>query len=214
MWTVCDNLSVSVVSLYGCSLNWKSSFSPNLWLRTGRFTHSMLFPCRAHAFPLPCRVAKGLEYIFHIRFTQCGSVWFTLAMPCSDHAVLLKATAEYGHAVPWPWEERHVQSVAWAWHGKCESDTAALCKSNGTHSKPLAARHGNGMLCVNRPWGSQISRHWAHEDSKIVSPTHRPLLVNKMGKTHSRPLVARHGRGTAWEPHAMCESAFININEH
>jgi len=21
--------------------------------------------------------------------------------------------------------------TAWAWHGKCESDTAALCKSNG-----------------------------------------------------------------------------------
>jgi len=26
------------------------------------------------------------------------------------------------------WEERHVQSNSWAWHGKCESDTAALCK--------------------------------------------------------------------------------------
>ena len=27
--------------------------------------------------------------------------------------------------------ERHGQSTAWAWHGKCESDTAAPCKSNG-----------------------------------------------------------------------------------
>jgi len=35
--------------------------------------------------------------------------------------------------VPWPWEEGHGQSMAWAWHGygKCESDMAALCKSNG-----------------------------------------------------------------------------------
>jgi len=32
---------------------------------------------------------------------------------------------------PWPWEERHGQSMAWARHGKCESDTAAFCKSNG-----------------------------------------------------------------------------------
>jgi len=44
--------------------------------------------------------------------------------------------------------------MAWAWHGKCESDTAALCKSNGkdtfsTHSG--TAWQGNGMLCVNRP---------------------------------------------------------------
>jgi hypothetical protein len=29
-----------------------------------------------------------------------------------------------------------------------------------------------------------------------------------MGKTHSKPLAARHGRGTAWARHAMCESAF------
>jgi len=28
-----------------------------------------------------------------------------------------------------------------------------------------------------------------------------------MGKTHSKPLAARNGRGTAWTRHAMCESA-------
>jgi len=28
-----------------------------------------------------------------------------------------------------------------------------------------------------------------------------------MGKTHSKPLGARHGRGTAWARHDMCESA-------
>jgi len=36
-----------------------------------------------------------------------------------------------GRAVPWPREERHGQSMAWARHDKCESDMAALCKSNG-----------------------------------------------------------------------------------
>ena len=30
--------------------------------------------CRAHAFPLPCRAAKGLEYVFPILFTQCDRV--------------------------------------------------------------------------------------------------------------------------------------------
>ena len=30
---------------------------------------------------LPCLVAKGLECVFPIWFTQCGSVWFALAMP-------------------------------------------------------------------------------------------------------------------------------------
>jgi hypothetical protein len=40
----------------------------------------------------------------------------------------------------------------------------------------------------------------------------RPHFVNQMEKTHSKPLVARHGRGTAWARHAMCESAF-NLGE-
>jgi len=42
--------------------------------------------CRAHALPLPCRTVKGLEYVFPFWFTQCGRVWFTLAMPCPCHA--------------------------------------------------------------------------------------------------------------------------------
>ena len=29
----------------------------------------------------------------------------------------------------------------------------------------------------------------------------RPHCVNQMGKTHFKPLAARHGRGTAWKPH-------------
>ena len=36
----------------------------------------------------------------------------------------------------------------------------------------------------------------------------RPHSVNQMGKTHSKPLAAQQGRGTAWARHAMCESAF------
>jgi len=46
--------------------------------------------CRAHDVPLPCRAAKGLECVFPIWFTQCGRVWFTLAMHCTcrAHAML------------------------------------------------------------------------------------------------------------------------------
>jgi len=45
--------------------------------------------CRVHAVPLPCRAAKGLECVFPIWFTQCGRVWFTLAMPCPCHALTM-----------------------------------------------------------------------------------------------------------------------------
>jgi hypothetical protein len=36
-----------------------------------------------------------------------------------------------------------------------------------------------------------------------------------MRKTHSKPLAARYGRGTAWARHAMCESALrLHIQRH
>ena len=77
--------------------------------------------CRAHTFPLPCRAAKGLECVFPIRLTQCGRVCFTLAVPRLCHALTMQFFSR----------PRHGQSMAWVRHGKCESDTAALCKSNG-----------------------------------------------------------------------------------
>ena len=74
-----------------------------------------------------------------------------------------------GHTVLWPWEERHGRSVARVWHGMASvNQTRPHCVNlmGKTHSKPLAAwhgrgtawaRHGNGMLCVNRPLGIQFS---------------------------------------------------------
>ena len=51
--------------------------------------------------------------------TWAGSPQAVYRRPCCD--VALRRTA---------WSE-HGMGAAWAWHGKCESDTAALCKSNG-----------------------------------------------------------------------------------
>ena len=79
-----------------------------------------------------------------------------MPMPCSDHAVLPKATAQHGRL-----------------------STAVLCcglEKNGI----VGAWHGHGMASVNQT---------------------RPHCVNQMGKTHSKPLAARHGRRTAWERH-------------
>ena len=52
--------------------------------------------CRAHAVPLPCRAAKGLECVFPVWFKQCGRVWFTLAMPCCAVALRRTACSEHG----------------------------------------------------------------------------------------------------------------------
>ena len=131
-----EGMSV-IVSLVGRFLRWRiwwrkfrkqlghTHWSAFYWIFKGRFTRSMPFPCRAHAVPMSCRAAKGLECVFPIWFTQCGRVWFTIAMPCSDHAVLLKATAQHGRR-----------------------ETAVLCcglEKNGM----VGAWHRRGMVSVN-----------------------------------------------------------------
>jgi hypothetical protein len=50
---------------------------------------------------------------------RAGSPQTISRRPCC--AVVLRRTA---------WSE-HGKGAAWAWHGKWESDAAALCKSNG-----------------------------------------------------------------------------------
>ena len=83
-------------------------------------------------------------------------------IPCSYHAVILKATAQRGRR-----------------------ERAVLC----------CGLEKNGMV-----------RAWYGHSMASLNQT-RPHCVNKMGKTHSKPLAARHGRGTAWARHVMCESA-------
>ena len=112
----------------------------------GRFTHSMPCSCRARAVPLSRRAVKGLECVFPICFTQCGRVWFTLAMPCPCHVLTMPFFSRPRHITAvfrrpccavalrrTAWSE-HGMGVAWKWHGKCEWDTAALCKSNGKNT--------------------------------------------------------------------------------
>jgi hypothetical protein len=60
---------------------------------------------------------------------------------------------------------------------------AALC---GGLEKSLSERHGRGMARVRN--GRSMA---------CVNQT-RPHCVNQMGRTQSIPLVARHGRVTAW----------------
>jgi hypothetical protein len=50
---------------------------------------------------IACRAHKLLEYVFPIWFTQCGRVWFTLAVPCPCPAL----------TVPFFWRPRQSTSV-------------------------------------------------------------------------------------------------------
>jgi hypothetical protein len=73
----------------------------------------------------------------------------------------------------------------------------AVVRSKGefTHSMPRPCRAAKGVECVFPIWFTQCGHVWF---IKMWSVNHtRPHCVNQMGKTHSKPLAARHGRGTA-----------------
>ena len=91
----------------------------------GRFTHSMPCPCRAHAFPLPYRAAKGLEWLSHLIYTVRPCLIHTchaMLRPCRSSQSRSTARPSLdGCAVLWSWEERHGRSMTWqVWirHGR------------------------------------------------------------------------------------------------
>ena len=132
---------------------------PNCFSNRG--TESFFVVCFCHSFPRPWQTAFGFK------LATCIWDWYAsdnkfvelrlIAGRSRKRAVRPQPSLD-GHAVPWPWEDRHGRG----WHGR-------------------------GMASVNQT---------------------RPHCVNQMGKTHSKPLAARHGRGTAWARHFVCESAF------
>ena len=92
-WKVTESRGITPRILNPGAGWWVVMFTPrplyrHSWLSKGRFTHSM-----------PCRAAKGLECVFPIWFTQCGHVWFTLAMPCPCHAPIMPFFSRPRHSM-------------------------------------------------------------------------------------------------------------------
>ena len=68
--------------------------------------------------------------------------------------------------------------------------------------------HSTARLCCGLEWNGMVGA-WHGHGTASVNQTW-PYCVNQMGKTHSKPLAARHARGTAWARHSMWESA-LNV---
>jgi len=106
---------------------------------------------------------------------------------------------------------------------RCEEDWYASDNNlrgtpRGCRKKPNAGREPTGrpstaVLCRGLEKNGMV-RAWHGRGMASVNQT-RPHCINQMGKTHSKPLAALHGRGTAWARHAICEStltgSFKNI---
>jgi hypothetical protein len=153
----------------------------------------MPFTCRAHAFPLPCRAAKGLDCVFPIWFTQCGRVWFTHAMPrlCYTTTMpfwkrLIKATAQRGMDMAW-----HV----WISIGHPETACgrpARRSASSGHHAdfhEGCYQKHTNSLNY--RTSSSDISGYYADQGHGTV------------GEWQGRGMACVNWSSTAWQGNGM-----------
>jgi len=91
--------------------------------------------------------------------------------------------------------------------GRCEEDLYASGNNNnlrgtprGRRKKPNADRYPTGrlwtaVLCRGLEKNGMVRAGHGHGMASVNQT--RPNCVNQMGKTYSKPLPARHGRGTA-----------------
>ena len=67
------------------------------------------------------------------------------------------------------------------------------CSDHAVFSRPQHGRRETAVLCCGLEKNGMVGA-WHGHGMASVNQT-RPLCMNQMGKTHSKPLAARHGRG-------------------
>ena len=167
-------------------------------------------PCRSPAMPyvnshMPCRSPALLQQCHVVRVSPGGSRKYS---NCQSNSLKDRL---FG-SVPIP----HFTVVGMV---RCEEDWYASDNNlrgtpRGSRKKPNVGRQPTGRLSTAVLFRglekNGMVRAWNGRGMASVNQT-QPHCVNQVGKTHSKPLAARHGRGTAWARHAMCESAFIHL---
>ena len=92
--------------------------------------------CRSHAAPMPfpCHAVPLRVYNVSYTFDLHSAAVSHSHLSCHAHAILRPCRSSQGHCTARPSLDGRavgLRRTAWAWNGKCESDKAALCKSNG-----------------------------------------------------------------------------------
>jgi hypothetical protein len=175
--------------------------------------------CRAHAAPMPFPPAMPCRWGFriclsHLIYTMRPCLIHTChAMPtlCSEHAVLLNATAQH---------------VRWETACGLTASFRLLPATTWSSTKVVITRipisDAGGKCETKHPlsWTRKgvIAAHYKKDDTVGLAVLIFPATMRTFTKVtalsgHGRGAAwhvwinARYGKGTAWERHAMCESA-------
>jgi hypothetical protein len=157
--------------------------------------------------PFPCHaVPKGLQCVFPIWFTQCGRVWFTLAMPRPCHALTMPFFSRPRHSMAV--ERRPVGSLpAFGFfllpRGVPQRLLSKAYQSFSQRSIPMSVKSGSSTLQKRR---SVELLDWQFGYFRL------PHRLSRRTRQCRSSGAAWHVwiNGMAWhgEQHAMCESAF------
>ena len=102
------------------------------------------------------------------------------------------------HAVPLPCRAAKCLECVFPFdlHSAAVSDSHFPCHAHAM-LRPCRSSQGHGTA---RPSLDGRAVLWPSEEKHGMASVNqiRPHCVNQVGKTHSKPLAARHGRGKAW----------------
>ena len=86
-------------------------------------------------------------------------------------------------------------------HSAAVSDSHLPCHAHAMLRLCLSSQ-GHSTAVERRPYCAVALGRTVSSDHGMASVNQiQPHCVNQMGKTRSKPLAARHGRGTAWARH-------------
>jgi hypothetical protein len=180
-----------------------------------RFTHSMPCLCHAHAIPMPCRVLIHTRYAVSLLCYDSALFFVKVCVVARNirtasptiYQIIFFVACCY-HSFPRPWQMVFVFTLVtciWDWYASDNNFVELRMAAERSR-----ARAGTPQAVSRRPYCAAALRRTAWSDHGMASVNQTWLhCVNQMGKTHSKPSVAQHGRGTAWVQHAMCESALM-----
>jgi len=165
----------------------------------------------------PCRAAKGLECIFPIWFTQCGHVWFTLAMPMPRlcHALTLTFFSRPRHNTA-VGDVGYLPAFGFVRlpRGVPRRLLSEAYQSSSQRSIPTTVKSGSSTLQKRQSVKLLDQQFRYFRLPRGLSRRTRHCRSMAGARNGMCELTAWHGRGTAWTRRAMCESAFRGKTVH